>query len=45
MEDKAHRAAMVPLCDKLKLKRSNIVFPWTPEEFVDDLNAAEDGGA
>ena len=45
MEEKAHRDAMVPLCDRLGLKRSNIVFPWTPEEFDDDIKAAQDGGA
>ena len=45
MEDKAHRDMMVPLCDKYGLKRSNIVFPWTPEEFVADLDAAKAGGA
>lgn len=45
MEDKAHRDAMVPLCDKYNLKRSNIVFPWTPAEFADDIAAAKDGGA
>ena len=45
MEDEAHREAMVPLCDKYNLRRSNIVFPWTPEEFVDDIKAAKDGGA
>lgn len=27
MEDKEHRDAMVPLCEKYHLKRSNIVFP------------------
>ena len=45
MEEQAHREAMVPLCDKYNLKRSNIVFPWTPEEFKDDIQAAKDGGA
>ncbi len=45
MEEHAHREAMVPLCDKYNLKRSNIVFPWTPEEFKDDIQAAKDGGA
>ena len=45
MEEKAHRDAMVPLCDRLGLKRSNIVFPWTPEEFDDNIKAAQDGGA
>jgi hypothetical protein len=45
MEDPAHRKAMVPLLDRHGLKRSNIVFPWTPEEFKDDIAAARDGGA
>ena len=45
MEDQAHREAMVTLCDKYNLQRSNIVFPWTPEEFKDDIQAAKDGGA
>ncbi len=45
MEDKAHRDEMVSLCDQHHLKRSNIVFPHTPAEFVDDLKAAKDGGA
>ena len=45
MEEKAHRDAIVSLCDQLRLKRSNIVFPWTPEEFDDDIKAAQDGGA
>ena len=45
MEEQAHREAMVPLCDKYNLQRSNIVFPWTPEEFKEDIQAAKDGGA
>jgi sugar phosphate isomerase/epimerase len=45
MEDKKHREQMVPLCDKYGLRRSNIVFPWTPAEFADDIAAARDGGA
>ena len=45
MEDKDHREAMVPLCDKHGLARSNIVFPWTPAEFVEDIAAAKAGGA
>ncbi|HIG54123.1 MAG TPA: sugar phosphate isomerase/epimerase [Candidatus Latescibacteria bacterium] len=45
MEEKEHREAMVPLCDKYNLQRSNIVFPWTPDEFEDDIQAAKDGGA
>ncbi|NKB70349.1 MAG: TIM barrel protein [Candidatus Latescibacteria bacterium] len=45
MEERQHRRAMLPLVDKYGLKRSNIVFPWTPEDFVDDIAAAKDGGA
>jgi sugar phosphate isomerase/epimerase len=45
MEDKEHRDAMVPLCERYHLKRSNIVFPWTAAEFADDIAAARDGGA
>ena len=30
MEDKGNRDLMIPLCDQHNLKRSNIVFPWTP---------------
>jgi hypothetical protein len=36
---------MTPLCDKYGLDRSNIVFPWKPEEFTADIAAAKDGGA
>ncbi|MEC9379356.1 MAG: sugar phosphate isomerase/epimerase [Candidatus Latescibacterota bacterium] len=45
MEDADHRKAMTPLCDKYGLDRSNIVFPWKPEEFTADIAAAKDGGA
>ncbi|MBM3278148.1 MAG: TIM barrel protein [Candidatus Handelsmanbacteria bacterium] len=45
MEDPAHLKAMLPLVEKHQLKRSNIVFPWTPEEFKADIQAARDGGA
>ena len=45
MEDKSHREEMLPLVEKYGLKRSNIVFPWTPGEFKDDIAAARDGGA
>ncbi|SVC98922.1 uncharacterized protein METZ01_LOCUS351776, partial [marine metagenome] len=45
MEEESHRNEMTPLCDKYDLKRSNIVFPWTPEEFAADLEAARTGGA
>ena len=45
MEDKKHREEMLPLVDKHDLKRSNIVFPWKPEEFKDDIKASQDGGA
>ncbi len=45
MEDAAHLKAMLPLVEKHKLRRSNIVFPWTPEEFKADIQAARDGGA
>ena len=45
MEETEHRNAMLPLVEKYKLKCSNIVFPWTPEEFKDDIKAAQDGGA
>ena len=45
MEYEEQRREMVPICDRLGLKRSNIVFPWTPEEFSDDIAAAKDGGA
>jgi hypothetical protein len=45
MEEEAHRKEMVRLCDKYGLQRSNIVFPWTPDEFRADIEAARDGGA
>ncbi|MBT4100640.1 MAG: TIM barrel protein [Gemmatimonadetes bacterium] len=45
MEDADNRKAMTPLCDKYGLDRSNIVFPWKPEEFAADIAAAKDGGA
>lgn len=45
MEDADNRQAMTPLCDKYGLDRSNIVFPWNPEEFTADIAAAKDGGA
>ncbi|MED5415543.1 MAG: sugar phosphate isomerase/epimerase [Candidatus Latescibacterota bacterium] len=45
MEDADHRKAMTPLCAKYGLDRSNIVFPWKPEEFTADIAAAKDGGA
>lgn len=45
MEDAAHLKQMLPLVEKHQLKRSNIVFPWTPEEFKADIEAARDGGA
>jgi hypothetical protein len=45
MEEADFRNKMVPLCEKHGLKRSNIVFPWTPEEFKADIAAAKDGGA
>ncbi|MCZ6706266.1 MAG: sugar phosphate isomerase/epimerase [Bacteroidetes bacterium] len=45
MEEVEHRNAMVPLCEKHNLKRANIVFPWNPEEFKDDIKAAQEGGA
>jgi hypothetical protein len=45
MEETEHRNAMVALTEKYKLKRGNIVFPWSPEGFRDDVKAAIDGGA
>ena len=45
MEEKEHRAAMLPLCEKYGLKRSNIVFPLKSEDFSEDIKAAIDGGA
>ena len=45
MEEKEHRKAMVPLCEKYGLKRSNIVFPLKSEDFIEDIKAASDGGA
>lgn len=45
MEDPKHREMMVGLCEKYGLKRSNIVFPWNPTEFKDDIAAAKAGGA
>lgn len=45
MEEVEHREAMVALTDKYSLKRGNIVFPWSPEEFKDDIKAAQEGGA
>ena len=45
MEDPDNLKEMLPQVEKNDLKRSNIVFPWTPEEFKDDIKAAQDGGA
>lgn len=45
MEEADFRKQMVPLCERYGLKRSNIVFPWTAEEFKADIAAAKDGGA
>ena len=45
MEEKEHREAMVAHCEKYGLKKANIVFPWTSEDFRDDVKAAQDGGA
>ena len=45
MEEAEHRDAMVALTDKYGLKRGNLVFPWTAEEFKDDIKAAQAGGA
>lgn len=45
MEDPEHLKAMLPLVEKHGLKRSNIVFPWTADEFDADIKAAQDGGA
>lgn len=45
MEEKDHREALVRLCDRHGLRRSNIVFPWTSAEFADDIAAARAGGA
>jgi len=45
MEEADFRKKMVPLCEQYGLRRSNIVFPWTPEEFRADIAAAKDGGA
>lgn len=45
MEETEHREAMVSHCEKYGLKRGNIVFPWSSEDFKDDVKAALDGGA
>lgn len=45
MEDKKHLEEMLPLVEQHGLKRSNICFPWKPEEFTNDIKAAQDGGA
>ena len=45
MEEPEGRKKMVALCEKHGLKRSNIVFPWNPDEFKADIEAAKDGGA
>ena len=45
MEETEHREAMVAHCEKYNLKRGNIVFPWSPEDFKDDVKAALEGGA
>jgi len=45
MEEKENRKAMVALCDKHSLKRSNIIFPWKAEDIDGDIKAAQDGGA
>lgn len=45
MEEAAHRNAMVALTDKYNLKRGNIVFPWSSEEFKDDIKAAQEAEA
>ena len=45
MEETEHREAMVTLTDKYHLKRGNIIFPWSSEEFKDDIKAAQEGGA
>lgn len=45
MEETEHREAMVPLCETYGLKCGNIVFPWSSEDFKEDVKAAQAGGA
>ena len=45
MEEPEHLNAMIPLTDKFDLKRANIVFPWSYEDFKKDVIAAQECGA
>ena len=41
MEDPDNLKAMLPLVEKHGLKRSNIIFPWTPDDIDADINERE----